>query len=140
MSDKLTISPGSTVLSKGGVAERTTKVFQIKYLGLQTYCNALQIAKGTQTITLYNGHQFTLEPFESKQIFFNIVVITSLPGICIMYGNEHLQLFGLNYIINHIKTNDQILSITVCNITDQKLTFKENTMAFHCLILIAKHV
>lgn len=137
MNDKLIISPVITTTTSS--KDCPTKVFRIRLLESDpSYSNLLSIAGGRQTITLRNAHPFSIEASERKQIFLNTFVMTSLPGICIIYGNEHLQLFGLNYIVNQTKTNDQPLSITVCNITDKKLTFKENSIDFYCLILVAK--
>jgi len=132
MSDTLTIPQPNYVYK---TTNRTscdcpTQVFKIKYLGVfpQTF---------KRTIEFSNNYKCTIKPGQYQQIYFNILVQTSLPGFCIVYGDEHLLYpKGLSYVITQVKTNDIFLYITIKNNNQFSFTIEEDTLSFYCTVVI----
>lgn len=131
MNDTITILPFTYTVKKT-FTETPRQMFHIKCIPFNF------LARNHKTIIIYNASEFTLEPLERKKIFLNTYVFTSLPGICTLYGDELLSFHGLSYVMNHVKSNDTLLNIDVCNITSKKLSFKEESLMFYCLITIAQ--
>jgi hypothetical protein len=107
-----------------------TIVYKVKMYG-----SAKQFT-GNKTFDLYNNASLTLVPNESKQLFFNTTICTSIPGVAILYGDPLLYIQGISYKINVIQTNDSYLNIHIFNKTSMNLTFKENSLHFYCTIVV----
>jgi hypothetical protein len=86
-------------------------------------------------LTLYNPHHITLQPKEYKTIFFEETILTSLPALCFIYGDEFLYFKELSYVPNFIRSNDGYLNVTIVNQSNKICDFKPYDLFFYCLII-----
>ena len=112
-----------------------TPVLQIRYEGLTTTLRSPNSA----LITLTNRTSFMIPSCDYATIYFNILVITSLPAVTLLYGNEFLFRRGLTCVINQIPTNETLLSIKIYNHKSEPSTFEKESLQFNCHTVLAKY-
>jgi len=112
-----------------------TPVLQIRYEGLPITVHRTD----TALITLTNQTSFTVLSCDYATINFNILVITSLPAVTILYGNDFLFRYGLTCVINQIPTNDTLLNIKVYNHKSVPITFEKESLQFTGHTVLAKY-
>ncbi len=113
-----------------------TPVLKIRYIGLPNSSNS---STSQASITLTNRTSFSIPSRDYAIIYFPVLVITSLPAISILYGDNFLFRHGLTCVINHIPTNDTLLHIKVYNHKSEPLTFAKESLQFMCHTVIAKY-
>jgi hypothetical protein len=97
--------------------------------------NDKKVFKNTKTITLYNAQHITLQPKECQTIFFEETILTSLPALCFVYGDEFLSFKKLSFIPNFIRSNDGYLNVTIVNQSNNICNHKPFDLVFYCLII-----
>jgi hypothetical protein len=112
-----------------------TPVLKIRYKGLS---NILP-NKNSALITLTNKTAFTIKSCNYAIINFPVLVVTSLPAVSILYGNDFLFRHGLTCVINQIPTNDTLLHIKVYNHKLVPSTFEKDSLQFMCHTVLAKY-
>ena len=101
-------------------------ICQIKYIGTRPPYLTRSF------LSLENKEKITLQPLQSYKLYFNVMVMTSLPATSIVYGSDHNYCRGLSIIITQIPTNDTYLNITLVNKTLRVLHFEPDTLSFYC--------
>jgi hypothetical protein len=99
------------------------------------YINPYFISKKNHTVQLFNEKSYIILPNTCCTIGFNVVVITSLPAICILRCDELFYKTGLSYNINIIQANDNFLHITIYNYSKNSITLKEGQLNVICDIV-----
>jgi hypothetical protein len=135
MKDIITVPPPIFKLQKTSI-DSPTLILQFKYVGKQPHTSSLT------TITITNPNRFSLAPFQSKKIYFPIMVLSSLSASSIVYAPELLYRLGLHCTISVIPTNDTNLYIIVYNHTPQPIEIEKNSLQFYCTTTLSynKHV
>ena len=131
MNDLITVPICKVIKKPKQFTESGSKpVFQIKYIGIDApFINKAKL-------TLSNEKPITLNPFQSIQLYFNVIVITSLPAISLVYGCTYFYRQGLSVIINPIPTNDTYLSVTIVNKKSIVNHFKADSLTFYCQTIL----
>jgi hypothetical protein len=97
--------------------------------------NDKKMFKGNKTLTLYNPQHITLKPNKWQTIYFEETILTSLPALCLIYGDEFLYYKELAWLPKFIRSNDGYLNVSVVNRSNNICTFKPFELVFYCLII-----
>lgn len=116
-------------------------VYFVKYYKYDHYVNHFQeaLSKGDTLLYLTNIYSFTLQSKESKTVYFNNIIKTSLPTICILNGSQYLYKQGISHKISVLKANDSYLYIQLYNHTGHPMYVAENTLSITCNIVLPGH-
>jgi len=71
--------------------------------------------KQNPSFTISNEQAYNIPPKTVHIINFNILVQTSIPAVCILWGDPILRRKQLFFNITTIRTNDDYLSIKIFN-------------------------
>jgi hypothetical protein len=112
-----------------------TPVLKIQYEGLSIPLPFTNPA----LVTLTNKTALTIPSCNYAIINFPVLVITSLPAVSIIYGNDFLFRQGLTCVSNQIPTNDTLLYVKVFNHKLVPLTFEKESLQFMCHTVLAKY-
>jgi hypothetical protein len=105
------------------------------YLTRINESNDKKVFKGTKTLTLYNSQSINLKPNEFQTIYFEETVLTSLPALCLIYGDEFLYYKQLTCLPNFIRSNDGYLNVSIVNRSNNICNYKPFDLVFYCLII-----
>jgi hypothetical protein len=135
MDDSIAVPPLNSK-KHGDEIDGPSPTLKIRYEGVfnQYICYPYSEA----IITLTNDTAFTIEPHQYKTLQFNILVITNLPAVSIIYQSTLIFRLGLSCVVNQIPTNDIPLHITIFNHSDLTKNISKDTLQFYCHTVLAK--
>jgi len=86
---------------------------------------------------MYNVSEVYLLPGQELLLQFPILVSTSLPALCIVYGMPRLYNLGLSYKPTLMQSNDVFLHIIIKNrLPSKTLHFAPDELDFECLVIL----
>jgi hypothetical protein len=87
-------------------------------------------------INLFNTTTYTIPAFSFQTIYFNNLILTSLPAICCLYGSKYIFKLGLSHTPKLFQTNDCHPNITLYNFTTSTVVLPPNSIQVICNIII----
>ena len=116
-------------------------IFLTKYNKFDHSMNIMteKLSSGHDSIFIYNTKSFTLLAHEIKTLYFDTIIKTLLPAMCILYGEPYLYKRGLSYKIQTLETNDSFLNIDIFNHTNNSIYVSENALSIICNVVIPGH-
>jgi len=84
----------------------------------------------------YNDKKIIIKEGQNKTIFFNNLILTSVPAEYIVFCNKYAYKFGLSHRIKSYLTNDRPIQITLFNHTKKTINILPNQLEIICCIVL----